>query len=82
MQDDFLKTLWLQRLPTNIQSVLSGTTGVTLEKTVELADKMVEIYISNAPHTGIAVVTTAANTRATNAPGDEDTTPMEASSLH
>ncbi|KAJ3662282.1 hypothetical protein Zmor_006637 [Zophobas morio] len=83
MQDDFLKTLWLQRLPANVQLVLSGTTGLTFEKTAELADKMVEIHISNAPHAAIATVTkTAANTRTTNATGDENTTqcttPMEA----
>ena len=47
MQEDFLKTLWLQRLPTNVQLVLSGADGLKFDKIAEMVDKMMEIYTSN-----------------------------------
>lgn len=39
---ELLKTLWLQRLPTNIQSVLAASTD-TIENLAQMADKISEI---------------------------------------
>lgn len=43
INEEVLKTLWLQRLPTHIQLVLSASEGVTLSKMAEVADKLQEI---------------------------------------
>nr|XP_042911943.1 uncharacterized protein LOC122272377 [Parasteatoda tepidariorum] len=40
--EDFLKTIWLQRLPPNVQSILSILTDQTLVKLALLADKILE----------------------------------------
>lgn len=42
LSDDFLKTLWFQRLPTDMQSILSVSTE-TLENLAKLADKIAEV---------------------------------------
>ncbi|GFQ77748.1 transposon Ty3-I Gag-Pol polyprotein, partial [Trichonephila clavata] len=42
LNDDFLKTLWLQRLPSEMQSILS-VSSETLENLAELADKIAEV---------------------------------------
>ncbi|GFQ93670.1 uncharacterized protein TNCT_139151 [Trichonephila clavata] len=42
LNDDFLKTLWLQRLPSEIQSILSVSLE-TLENLAKLADKIAEV---------------------------------------
>lgn len=42
LTDDFLQNLWLQRLPANIQTVLS-VSSERLEKLADLADKVAEI---------------------------------------
>ena len=75
IQEDFLKTLWVQRLPTNVQLVLSGSDGVKLDRIAEMADKMVEIYTSNVATTGISAVSAAnvAQTSETAAPPFEVT---------
>ncbi|GFQ76918.1 uncharacterized protein TNCT_36771 [Trichonephila clavata] len=42
LNDDFLKTLWLQRLPSEMQSIFS-VCSETLKNLAELADKIVEV---------------------------------------
>ncbi|GFR10303.1 transposon Ty3-I Gag-Pol polyprotein [Trichonephila clavata] len=42
LNDDFLKTLWLQRLPSEMQSILS-VSSETLENLAKLADKIAEV---------------------------------------
>ncbi|XP_030768118.1 uncharacterized protein LOC115891719 [Sitophilus oryzae] len=48
VSDTILQTLWLQRLPTNIQVVLSASAGLDLTKMSEIADKVIEVT-SNSP---------------------------------
>lgn len=48
--DDFLKNLWLQRLPSNIQTVLA-VSGDELDKLAILADKVSEISPSHNDNT-------------------------------
>ncbi|KAK4878868.1 hypothetical protein RN001_011374 [Aquatica leii] len=43
VSDEVLKTLWLQRLPTNIQAILSASSDVTLENMAAIADKIAEV---------------------------------------
>lgn len=42
VQEEFLKTLWMNRLPTVMQAILTGQDGLTLNKIAELADKIRE----------------------------------------
>lgn len=42
MEEDLLKTLWLQRLPTNIQQILSVCT-VNLSELAQIADKILDV---------------------------------------
>lgn len=43
--EDVLRTLWLQRLPNQVQLILSASQGVALTKMAEIADKIVEVNI-------------------------------------
>lgn len=45
--DDVLRTLWLQRLPNQVQLILSASQGVALTKMAEIADKIVEVSAGN-----------------------------------
>lgn len=47
VSDTILQTLWLQRLPTNIQVVLSASSGLDLTKMSEIADKVIEVTTSS-----------------------------------
>lgn len=47
LQDEFLKNLWLQRLPTQIQTVLS-VSSETLDKLAEIADKVADVALPAA----------------------------------
>lgn len=47
MSEDVLKTLWLQRMPTNVQMVLSASEGVELSKMAAIADKILEVNVGN-----------------------------------
>ncbi|XP_031337258.1 uncharacterized protein LOC116166447 [Photinus pyralis] len=62
INEDVLKTLWVQRLPQNVQLILSASEGVTLDKMADVADKLVEIYASGS----ISAVNRAASPRRTN----------------
>jgi hypothetical protein len=53
--DDFLKNLWLQRLPTNIQTVLA-VSGDELDKLAILADKVSEL---SEPHSNNMIAAVA-----------------------
>lgn len=44
LQDEFLKNLWLQRLPTQIQTVLS-VSSEHLDKLAEIADKVADVAL-------------------------------------
>ncbi|CAK9829637.1 Retrovirus-related Pol polyprotein from transposon 17.6 [Anthophora retusa] len=41
--DEFLRTLWLNRLPTSMRAILATQTDTPLNKTAELADKINEV---------------------------------------
>ncbi|CAK9821235.1 hypothetical protein ANTRET_LOCUS1 [Anthophora retusa] len=41
--DEFLRTLWLNRLPTAMRAILATQTDTPLNKTAELADKINEV---------------------------------------
>jgi ElaB/YqjD/DUF883 family membrane-anchored ribosome-binding protein len=41
--DEILRTLWMQRLPTNVQMVIASQQTLTLDKLAELADKIMEV---------------------------------------
>lgn len=43
VQDNFLRQLWLPRLPPNVQAILASQAELTLDKLAELADKIMEI---------------------------------------
>jgi DNA-binding transcriptional MerR regulator len=43
VDDQMLQTLWLHRLPLNVQLLVSASDGVPLEKMASIADKLVEI---------------------------------------
>lgn len=43
VQDSFLRTLWLQRLPTNIQAILQAHSGLPLDQVAEIADRIMEV---------------------------------------
>ncbi|GFX77564.1 hypothetical protein TNCV_4026141 [Trichonephila clavipes] len=47
LQDEFLKNQWLQRLPSQIQSVLS-VSSETLDKLAEIADKVADVALPTA----------------------------------
>ncbi|GFW41215.1 uncharacterized protein TNCV_842551 [Trichonephila clavipes] len=47
LQDKFLKDLWLQRLPSEIQAVLS-VSSETLDKLAEIADKVADVALPTA----------------------------------
>ncbi|GFY62637.1 hypothetical protein TNIN_117061 [Trichonephila inaurata madagascariensis] len=47
LQDEFLKNLWLQRLPSQIQAVLS-VSSETLDKLAEIADKVADAALPTA----------------------------------
>jgi len=43
MNDDFLKTIWINRLPSYLQPHLVGQTGVSLDQQASMADIIVNI---------------------------------------
>ncbi|GFY56800.1 hypothetical protein TNIN_474641 [Trichonephila inaurata madagascariensis] len=47
LQDEFLKNLWLQCLPSQIQAVLS-VSSETLDKLAEIADKVADVALPTA----------------------------------
>lgn len=57
IMDDARKTLWLQRLPNQVQLILSASQGVDIAKMAEIADKIVEV--NNSSGASIAAVTRA-----------------------
>lgn len=63
--EDFIKTIWCNRLPNNIQTVLASQTFQTLEQVSDLADRIQEI---TSPCNVAAVATSS---HATHAPSSE-----------
>lgn len=53
--DDFVKTLWSSRLPSNIQTILASQSDLPLDKLADLADKIHEL----APSVPYQVASTA-----------------------
>lgn len=45
IEDDFLKSLWLQRLPPTVQAILQCQPDIPLTKTAEMADKIMEAML-------------------------------------
>lgn len=43
LQDNLLRQLWLRRLPSNVQAILTAQADFALDKLAELADKIVEV---------------------------------------
>lgn len=43
--DEFLQTIWISRLPLNVQTVLAAQTSASLEIQAELADRIMEIAV-------------------------------------
>jgi hypothetical protein len=58
-QDNFLRQLWLRRLPPQAQAILTTQMELSLDKLADLADKIVEVAHQPLP-TGIAVNATTA----------------------
>ncbi|KAF8791457.1 hypothetical protein HNY73_006316 [Argiope bruennichi] len=54
IKDDFLKTLWLQRLPSEIQAILS-ISSEPLDNLANMADKIAEVRISSSDSSAFAV---------------------------
>lgn len=57
LTDNFLKTLWLQRLPSNVQTILNISETSDLTKLSEMADRIMEIR----EPCGIAAVSSSAS---------------------
>jgi len=53
--EDILQTLWLSRLPRNVQALLAAHRDLTLEKRAEIADSIADLY---GPAGIIAIATT------------------------
>jgi len=49
VNDDFLKTIWINRLPSYLQSHLIGQTDVSLDQQVSMADAIVDISNNRKP---------------------------------
>lgn len=49
VQDEFLRTLWLNRLPAVMQAILAAQADLTLTKVAEIADKIKESTSSSQP---------------------------------
>ena len=45
LPDDFLRTIWASRLPPQVQAILAGQTGGSLDSAAQLADKICEVTI-------------------------------------
>ncbi|GFX58395.1 hypothetical protein TNCV_306851 [Trichonephila clavipes] len=60
LNDDFLKTLWLQRLPSEMQSILS-VSSETLENLAKLADKIAEVRTDSFPNVSVMDKSTSSN---------------------
>uniref|UniRef100_A0A6M2DQP9 DUF7041 domain-containing protein n=1 Tax=Xenopsylla cheopis TaxID=163159 RepID=A0A6M2DQP9_XENCH len=43
VQDDFLTSMWLQRMPVNVQQILQGQSTLPLSDLASLADKIMEV---------------------------------------
>ena len=43
VHDDFLRTVWISRLPPQVQAILAGQTEGSLDATARLADKICEV---------------------------------------
>ncbi|GFY45310.1 hypothetical protein TNIN_103911 [Trichonephila inaurata madagascariensis] len=54
LQDEFLKNLWLQRLPSRIQAVHS-VSSETLDKVAEIADKVADVALPTAAYSATSV---------------------------
>ncbi|KAJ8727280.1 hypothetical protein PYW08_015677 [Mythimna loreyi] len=63
MPDDFLRTIWTSRLPSNLQTVLASQMGLTLTELADLADRVHDIAPAS-PHVA------AASTSRTDSPKD------------
>ncbi|XP_064211987.1 uncharacterized protein LOC135265764 [Tribolium castaneum] len=59
VSDELLKTLWLQRLPTHVQSVLA-TSSDPIQNLAQMADKIVEIQHMSSVSATITITTTDA----------------------
>ncbi|CAK9824010.1 hypothetical protein ANTRET_LOCUS2247 [Anthophora retusa] len=55
--DEFLRTLWLNRLPTSMRAILATQTDTPLNKTAELADKINESWSSSKEQPPTATAT-------------------------
>lgn len=63
VNEEVLRTLWLQRLPAQIHLLLSASECTGLEKMASVADKLTEIHSANAMASGsIAAITDTAAT--------------------
>ncbi|GFX63230.1 uncharacterized protein TNCV_3895551 [Trichonephila clavipes] len=60
LNDNFLKTLWLQRLPSEMQSILS-VSSETLENLAKLADKIAEVRTDPFPNVSVMDKSTNSN---------------------
>lgn len=57
--ENILRQLWLQRLPVNIQAILSVQVDVTLDKVADLADKIIELQSTTGAHAPVHTITTS-----------------------
>lgn len=56
IREDALRTLWMQRLPSQVQLILSASQGVDINKMAEIADKIVEVSTNSAMAASVANV--------------------------
>ncbi|XP_039313514.1 uncharacterized protein LOC120359582 [Solenopsis invicta] len=64
MSDDLFKSIWLQRLPTNMQTVLSASGDtLTLDKLTAMADKIYDITTPSSSVLQVAEATASTSSR-------------------
>ena len=53
IQDSLLKTLWVQRLPSQTQAILQAQSDLSIEKLLSISDKIAEVQMSSSPSTSV-----------------------------
>ncbi|GFT66074.1 retrovirus-related Pol polyprotein from transposon 17.6 [Trichonephila clavipes] len=75
LNDDFLKTLWLQQLPSEMQSILS-VSSQTLQNLAKLADKIAEVRTDHFPNVSVMDKSTSSNSALPKNPREDLPNPL------
>ncbi|XP_043481250.1 uncharacterized protein LOC122510558 [Leptopilina heterotoma] len=59
VRDTMLRTLWIHRLPHNVQAILAAQQELALDKLAELADSIIDVSSRNRPSVSEAAINSA-----------------------